>query len=125
MTYRVEEDGAHRIVRVTLRGAYDRPLIEAMVAEARGASARNAWPILYDLREAKPGKMSPAEVFWLPRQHPSLQESGAASVRIAALHRPEHAPIAAFWENAFRNAGMQARSFTREDGAISWLGGAE
>ena len=121
MAFRVEDDGPHRIVRATVEGEYDRDEIERMVGQGREASARTSWNILCDMRSARPGKMSPAEVFWLPRQHPSLRAAGASTVRVATVHKPEHAAIAAFWENAYNNAGLQARAFTDESAAIAWL----
>jgi hypothetical protein len=121
MPFRVDEDAALRIVRVTLQGVFDKPEIEKMVTSAREASGKNGWNILYDMRGAEPGKMSPAEVFWFPRQHPSLQAASAATVRVASLHQPKHSTVATFWENAFRNAGLQARAFTDEAAALQWL----
>jgi hypothetical protein len=121
MAFRVEEDGTHRIVRVFVEGEYDRGEIEQLVGEGRAASARTSWNILCDMRAARPGRMTPAEVFWLPRQHPSLRAPGASTVRVATVHKPEHAAIAAFWENAYTNAGLQARAFTDEAAAIAWL----
>ena len=121
MPFRVEEDPARRIVRVTLQGVFDKPEIEKMVTSAREASAKQGWNILYDMRGAEPGKMWPAEVFWFPRQHPSLQTAGAATVRVAAIHDEKFAAMATFWENAFRNAGLQACAFTDEAAALQWL----
>jgi len=60
-------------------------------------------------------------VFWFPRQHPSLQSAGAATVRVATLHDEKFAAMATFWENAFRNAGLQAHAFTDEAAALQWL----
>lgn len=108
-------------MRVTLQGAFDKREIEEMVTRAREASATHGWNILYDMRAAEPGKMSPADVFWFPRQHPSLQAAGAATVRVASLHQPKHSAVATFWENAFRNAGLQACAFTDEPAALEWL----
>jgi len=121
MAYRVEEDAAHRVVRVVVDGEYDRGEIERMVGEGREAAARTNWNILCDMRRARPGRMTPAEVFWIPRQHPSLRAPGASTTRVATVHKPEHSAIAAFWENAYTNAGLQARAFTDEAAAIAWL----
>ena len=121
MPFRVEEDPARRIVRVTLQGVFDKPEIEKMVTRAREVSASKGWHILYDMRDAEPGKMSPAEVFWFPRQHPSLQTAAAATVRVATIYDEKFAAMATFWENAFRNAGLQARAFTDEAEALQWL----
>ena len=125
MAFRVEEDPTHRIVRVTVQGVFDRPEIEQMVTHAREASAKKGWNILYDMRAAQPGKMSPAELFWFPRQHPSLQGAGAAVVRVATLHDEKFSAMAMFWENAFRNAGLQAKAFTEEGAALKWLEGKD
>jgi hypothetical protein len=121
MTLRIEEDTERRLVRVTLDGVYDKPIIEKMVAGAREASAKKGWNILYDMRAATPGKITPADIFWFPRQHPALQSPAAATVRVASLHDARHTEVAAFWETTFRNVGLQARAFTDEAEAIAWL----
>ena len=125
MAYRVEDDPSHPVVRVTVEGGYDKAEVEAMVARAREASSRGARPILYDMRRASPGDMTPAEVFWLARQHPALQSADAATIRVAGLHDARFAAVATFWENAFRNSGLQARAFTDEADALRWLAGKD
>jgi hypothetical protein len=121
MPFRVEEDPERRLVRVTLEGRYDKAEIEAMVKRARAASTKNRWNILYDMRGASPGAMSPADLFWMPRKHPALRSVDAPSVRVAALHDGKFPEVAAFWENTFRNAGLRARAFTDEAAAMAWL----
>lgn len=121
MPFRVVEDETLQLVRVTMEGVYDKDDVEAMVGRAREVSAARRWNILYDMRFARPGKMGPGEVFWMPRRHPALKGPEVASVRVATLHPPELADLATFWENSFRNAGLRARAFTEEAAAIEWL----
>ena len=121
MKFHVREDSAARVVRAALKGVYAKDDVVGMVARAREVSSRHHWPILYDLREAKPGAINSADIFWMPRHHPALREAGASFVRVAALHDGHFSEVARFWENAFRNAGLQAREFTDEAAAISWL----
>lgn len=125
MTFRVTEDDDRRLVRVTLEGTYDKAEIVAMVGEARKASAARKWPILYDLRGARPGAMGAADVFWMPRQHPALRAPDASMTRVAVVYPSEKGDLASFWENTFRNAGLRARAFTQEDAALEWLEGKE
>jgi len=121
MAFRVEEDEASRLVRVTVEGVFDKAEVVEMVSRAREISAARRWNILYDMRSATPGKMGPGDVFWLPRQHPALRGADVANVRVATLHTPALGEAALFWENAFRNAGLQARAFTEEAPALEWL----
>ena len=121
MKFHVREDSAARVVRAALKGVYAKDDVVGMVARAREVASRHDWPILYDLREAKPGAITSADIFWMPRRHPALQQAGASVVRVAALHDGHFTEMAAFWENAFRNAGLQAREFTDEAEAITWL----
>ena len=121
MPFRLEDDPARRLVRVTFEGRYDKPEIEAMVGAARAASAKSGWNILYDMRAATPGAVGPADVFWMPRKHPALQGAAASSVRVATVHDGKQAEIATFWETSFRNAGLRARAFTDEAKALAWL----
>ena len=125
MPFRLEDDASRRLVRVTLEGRYDKPEIDAMVGAARAASAKNGWNILYDMREAKPGDVGPADVFWMPRKHPALKEAAASTVRVATLNDGKFADIAVFWETTFRNAGLRARAFTDEAAALAWLAAEE
>ncbi|MGZ5036357.1 MAG: hypothetical protein ACXWG1_04750 [Usitatibacter sp.] len=121
MAFRIDEDETLHLVRVTLEGVFDKDEVEEMVGRAREASASRRWNILYDLRAATPGKVGPGDLFWLPRRHPALKSAEVARVRVAALHLPEHAELAKFWENSFRNAGLAARAFTEEASALEWL----
>jgi hypothetical protein len=121
MPFRVEEDEALRLVRVTMKGVYDKDDVVAMVGRAREASAARGWNILYDMRAARPGKIGPGDVYWLAREHPALKGAKVASVRVAALHPPDLGELAAFWENSFRNVGLKVRAFTEEGPAMEWL----
>ena len=121
MVFRVEEDEVRRLVRVTMEGVFDKDEVAAMVGRAREISTARRWNILYDMRSATRGRMGPGDVFWLPRQHPALRGADVANVRVATLHTPALGEAALFWENAFRNAGLQARAFTEEAPALEWL----
>ncbi len=121
MVFRVEEDEVRRLVRVTAEGVFDKAEVVEMVARARETSARRRWNILYDMRSATLGKIGPGDVFWLPRQHPALRGADVASVRAAVLHTAALGEAVLFWENTFRNAGLQARAFTEEAPALEWL----
>ena len=122
MAFRIEEDSRTTLVRVTLEGVVGKPEIESMVASARAASAKlGGWNILYDLRACFPRKVSPGELFWFPRQHPSLRAERASTVRVATLYHPKDTVLATFWEDAFRNAGLLAGAFTNELDAVKWL----
>lgn len=117
----VRADNARRIVVASLTGDTTRQKVVEMVTAARGLAATHGWNILYDLTAASPRGISPAEIFWLPRELDVLREPQASRARIATLHREEHAEAARFWETTFRNAGLQARAFTEEGEAVSWL----
>lgn len=124
MTFRVEEDAALGLVRVTVEGVFEVPEIDAMVGQARELASAHRWNTLYDMRSARPGRMGPGDVFWMPRELPALRGAEALGVRVATLHPAELAPIADFWENSFRNMGLQARAFLDEPQALAWLAGS-
>jgi hypothetical protein len=57
----------------------------------------------------------------MPRQVQELQGAQARRVKVALLHPAEFAAIASYWETAFTNAGLKARAFLEEEGAVAWL----
>ena len=94
-----------------------------MTTDARAAAARSGFNVLYDIREARAGKLENTDLFWLPRNVPALKDPKASRVRVATLFVECQRPIVEFWENAFRNVGLNARGFLEEDAAIEWLTG--
>lgn len=122
MPHRVEPDRARSLVVARLEGAATREEVIEMVKAARAMAHDRGWNILYDLRGATAGAISAGDIFWLPRRLDVLNEPEASSVRVATLHGPgEGAALARFWENSFRNAGLQASAFTDEAAALAWL----
>ena len=120
--YAITFDEDRGLVRVTVVGVVDANLAPAMVAEARAAAMARGFNILYDFLLATPGNVGTGDVFWYPRKIPVLAGQEARRARIAVLHRPEVAPLMAFWETAFMNAGLTARAFESEAQALAWLG---
>jgi hypothetical protein len=122
MPQRVEPDRARRLVVARLEGAATREEVIEMVKAARAMAHDRGWNILYDMRGATVSDISPGDIFWLPRRLDVLNQPEASLVRVAGLHDPgERASLARFWENAFSNAGLQARAFTDEAAALAWL----
>jgi hypothetical protein len=119
--YAIAFDESRGLVRVTVIGVVDANLAPTMVAEARAAAMDRGFNILYDFLQATPGNVGTGDVFWYPRKIPVLAGQEARRVRIAVLHRPEVAPLMAFWETAFTNAGLTARAFESEAQALAWL----
>ena len=116
MPHKVEPDRARGLVLARLEGPATREEVIDMVKAARALAHDRGWNILYDMRGATVAGISAGDIFWLPRRLDVLNEPEASSVRVAALHDPgEGASLARFWENAFRNAGLQACAFTKED----------
>ena len=121
MEFSVRIDSKHGVVRAVAAGALTRIGTQQMVAAARAAGrTHGGMPILYDLREALPGEVAKSDLFWMARDSPALRD-GHAMMRIATLFRADHGAIARFWENAYRNAGINARAFESEDEALAWL----
>jgi hypothetical protein len=115
-------DAARGIVVVTVDGACTRDGSARMVSAARAAARANrGMPILYDLRHASPGELSKSDIFWMARTTPLLKDGEAARVRVATVFPGEHGETARFWEDSFRNAGLEARAFEDEADAVAWL----
>ena len=121
MEFSVRIDSKRGVVVVEAIGALTRVGTTQMVVAARAAGrTHGGMPILYDLREATPGQVAKSDIFWMARESPALR-NGHAMIRIATLFPAEHGTTARFWEDSFRNAGLDARAFETEDEAIAWL----
>ena len=116
-------DTAQRVVRVLVSGKFDAAEAPRMTTDARAAAAESGLHLLYDIREARAGKLENTDLFWLPRNVPALKDPKASRVRVATLYIECQRPIVEFWENAFRNVGLNARGFLDESDAIAWLTG--
>jgi hypothetical protein len=117
-------DFSRGIVVVPVTGACDRNGMARMLAEARTASSvHDGLPIMYDMRGATPGDLQRADIFWLAHSAPALKDGAAAKVRVATVTPPGFRALARFWEDSFRNAGVDARAFESGDEATAWLCG--
>jgi len=112
-------DSTHVVVSVT--GSITLPEVTDMVTAARALSDRSGVPILYDMSAATPGDVSKSDLFWMPRKMGVLNSPWARRVRVALLHPAEHAENARFWEDSFRNLGLDVKAFTERGDAIAWL----
>ena len=121
MSYEIQPDAARRLVDVTVVGTYDAKSVVEMVATARELAEARGWHILYDMRSARPGDMSSADLYWMPRRLPALGSDAAARIRVAVVHPAEHAALAAYWETTFLNSGLQVKAFAEEPVALEWL----
>ena len=108
------------MVRVDVSGIFNAEEAPRMTTDARRAAAESGFNVLYDIREARAGKLENADLFWLPRNVPALKDPKAARVRVATVFVDCQRPVVEFWENAFRNVGLNARAFEDEDEAIEW-----
>ena len=116
-------DTEKRVVRVLVSGKFDATEAPRMTTDARAAAAESGFNVLYDIREARAGKLENTDLFWLPRNVPVLKDPKASRVRVATLYIECQRSIVEFWENAFRNVGLNARGFLEESEAIAWLTG--
>jgi hypothetical protein len=122
--FSVRVDPAKGLVVVPAVGACDRAGMLRMFEEARAAShSAGGLPILYDMRGATPGDLVRADIFWLAHSAPTLPDGALPKVRVATVHPPGFAALARFWEDSFRNAGFEARTFGSGDEAVAWLRG--
>ena len=112
------------MVRVDVSGMFNAEEAPRMTTDARRAAAESGFNVLYDIREARAGKLENADLFWLPRNVPALKDPKAARVRVATVFVDCQRPVVEFWETAFRNVGLKARAFEDEEGAIAWLNNA-
>ncbi len=123
MEFSVQIDSKHGVVRAVAVGPLTRVGTQRMVTAARAAGrTHGGMPILYDLRDATPGQISKSDIFWMARESPALRD-GHAMMRIATLFPAHHGDTARFWEDSYRNAGIEARAFESEEEAIEWLCG--
>ena len=121
MEFTVQIDSGCGVVRAVAVGALTRVGTQQMVAAARAAGrTHGGMPILYDLRGATPGQVGKSDIFWMARESPALR-NGHAMMRIATLFVAQHRATARFWEDSYRNAGIEARAFESEQEAIAWL----
>lgn len=102
-------------------GIFDAEEAPRMTTEARRAASDSGMNILYDIRAARPGKLVNSDIFWWPRNIPVLKAPGASRLRVAAVFAASQKPIVDFWETAFRNVGLAARAFEKEEDALAWL----
>jgi hypothetical protein len=123
LPYTVRTDAAQRVVRVDVSGKFDAAEAPRMTTDARAAAAQSGFNVLYDIREARAGKLENTDLFWLPRNVPALKDPKASRVRVATLFVECQRSIVEFWETAFRNVGLNARGFEDEAAAIAWLTG--
>jgi hypothetical protein len=105
-----------------VRGRFGASDLEPLIVASRGMAVARGWNILWDMREAEPGDISGAQLFWLPRRNPALTDPAASRIRGACLYPPAFAAFARQWETSFRNIGLQARAFEDEAEAVAWLG---
>jgi hypothetical protein len=121
LEFSIRIDAVRGVVVVTVQGACTRAGTERMVAAARAATqSHGGLPILYDLREATPGQLAKADIFWMARTSPA-HRNGTAALRGATLFPAEFGDTARFWEDSFRNAGLDAHAFEDEQEAVDWL----
>ncbi len=114
-------DTVKRVVRVLVSGIFDAEEAPRMTTDARRAAAESGLNILYDIRDARAGRLENSDLFWLPRTVPALKDPKAPRVRIATLYVGPQCSLIEFWETAFRNVGLNARGFADEDAAVAWL----
>ena len=122
MPYTITVDTVGRVVRVFVSGIFDAEEAPRMTTDARRAAGESGLNILYDVRQAQPGKLENSDLFWLPRTVPALKGTEAARVRIATVYVASQRPIVDFWETAFRNVGLNVRGFENDEpAALAWL----
>ncbi len=119
--YTITIDTAGRMVRVLVSGVFDAEEAPRMTSEARRAAGESGLNILYDIREARAGKLESSDIFWMPRTIPALKDPKAPRVRVATLFVAAQCPLVEFWETSFRNVGLNARAFEDERAAAAWL----
>ena len=121
LPYSVKIDADKRVVRVDVSGVFNADEAPRMTTDARTAAAASGFNVLYDIREARAGKLENADLFWLPRNVPVLKDPRAARVRIATVFVEPQRAVVEFWENAFRNVGLDVCGFLDEGAALAWL----
>jgi len=119
--YTLRVDPQHRAVVVVLSGVVDAEIGIRVTTEARTAASRQNFNVLYDVRGADVSAVRNADVFWWARNIPELTTGEAKRVRAAVIHSAAQRELAEFWENTYRNMGLQARAFDDEDAALRWL----
>jgi hypothetical protein len=123
LPYSIRVDADERVVRVDVSGVFNADEAPRMTTDARSAAAASGFNVLYDIREARAGKLENADLFWLPRNVPALKDPKAGRVRIATVFVESQRAVVDFWENAFRNVGLDVCGFQDEAAALAWLRG--
>ena len=108
-------------VMVTVSGTLAVEEVTRMVTAARTLSDGEGLPILYDMQRAVLGGVSKSDVFWMPRNLPVLKAPWARRVRVALVYPASHGEDALFWENSFRNLGLDVKAFPQREVALAWL----
>jgi len=119
--YTVRLDIARRIVKIAFASRCDADEVTRAVTEARSAAVDGVLGIVYDMRSCEAGGITLTDIFWLPRQHPSLTAESVRRLRIAAVYPDHLEELAQFWETTARNVGIRARAFRDEDLALAWI----
>ena len=88
---------------------------------ARAEAKSRGFNVLYDVRAADVSAVANADVFWWARNIPELTTAEAKRIRAAVIHAPAQRQLAEFWENTYRNMGLQAQAFDAPEAAIQWL----
>jgi hypothetical protein len=65
--------------------------------------------------------VSKSDVFWMPRNMTVLKSPWARRVRVALVYPASHGEDALFWENSFRNLGLDVKAFPERGEALRWL----
>ena len=121
MSYTVSIAPEGELVGVDVQGALTLDEVAALVTEARALSDKTGFPILYDMSGAVPGEVTKSDLFWMPRKLGVLSSPWARRVRVALVHPPTHTEDAQFWENSFRNLGLDVKAFTERAAAVRWV----
>jgi hypothetical protein len=121
MSYTVSIAPEGELVGVVVQGELTLDEVAALVTEARALSDKTGFPILYDMSGAVPGEVTKSDLFWMPRKLGVLSSPWARRVRVALVHPATHAEDAQFWENSFRNLGLDVKAFTERAEAVRWV----
>ena len=117
----IAADDAHALVVATVAGPLTADVVASVVSATRSLAHERGFNILYDMREALPGEVAPADLFWMPRRLPQLKAPEARRVRTALVYPESFPALARFWETAFTNSGLLAKAFTSDEEARAWL----
>jgi len=121
MAYTISVAPEGGLVGVDARGELTLDEVAAMVTEARALADETGYPILYDMSGALPGEITKSDLFWMPRKLGVLNSPWARRIRVALVHPATHTENAQFWENSFRNLGLDVKAFTDRATAVAWV----